>query len=323
MNWKKIKKKEKVEKTPKVKKVSRKKATTLVSISFIALLAFSTVAVIRSNVIATNISGTIEKVGTLEKQGKSQEKGKTKELDIVSLSHYVTSFTREYITYDSEEKDTNKRFDRLSSYVSFDVAQLDEGIKGEYKRTLTNVELTKVEKLSGSLLAYLTIAYDVQQEKKTAQKNEVMVLPIVEKDGLYAIVSRPYFLALDVPKGKTTPLKEVEKPLDIDNVERKKMETFLNLFFSKYAEGKKAELALLMKEPVLTNGDTKFKELDKGTLNFFDTKDSKLKGVQVSAIFEDKETNVIRTENFTLWIGETENSQFIYTLKHYFTESRE
>ncbi|MFD2307548.1 conjugal transfer protein [Enterococcus termitis] len=320
MKWKNIKKKEKAEKNPKVKKVSRKKSTTFVSVSFIALLVFSGVAVVRSNVMASNMSETIKKVEKLEKQEKPQE---TKEIDIVSLSHYVKGFVKDYITYDSEEKDTDKRFKRLSSYVSFDAGELDEGIKGKYKRTLKSVELSEVEESKDSLLAHVTISYEEKLEKKTFQKNEVLVLPIVEDKGLYAIVSRPYVLALEMPKGKTDPLETVKKPLDVEAKERKKMETFLMLFFGKYAEGKKEELSLLMKEPVLTTGQFKFKELEKGSLNFFETKEKDLQGVQVSVVFEDKETKVTHTENFTLWIGETENSQFIYTFKHYFTESRE
>ncbi|MFD1901331.1 hypothetical protein GQR36_17370 [Enterococcus termitis] len=62
MKWKNIKKKEKAEKNPKVKKVSRKKSTTFVSVSFIALLVFSGVAVVRSNVMASNMSETIKKL---------------------------------------------------------------------------------------------------------------------------------------------------------------------------------------------------------------------------------------------------------------------
>lgn len=320
MKWKKIKKKEKAEKTPKVKKISRKKATMFVSIGFVALLVFSTVAVIRSNVIASTMSATIKKVDEMENQEKPQE---VKHVDNVQLSYYVFSFVKEYITYDSEEKDTNKRFDRLSTYVSFDVGQLDEGIKSDYKRILKSAELIKVEESEGSLLAHMTICYEEQFEKETIEKNTVIVVPVVEKNGLYAVVSRPYFLALEVPKGKTTPLETTKNPLDVESKDREKMEKFLNLFFGKYAEGNKEELALLMKEPVLTTGDMNFTEIEKGSLNFFDIKDEKLQGVQVSAIFEDKETKVTHTENFTFWIGETENSQFIYTFKHYFTESRE
>lgn len=320
MKWKKIKKKEKAEKTPKVKKVSRKKSTRLVSIGFIALLVLSAIGAIRANVIATNISGTVKTVDKLANQDKPQEE---KEIDVVSLSHYAKGFVKEYITYDSEEKDDNKRLDRLSTYVSFEVGKLDEGIKGKYKRTLKSAELTEVERTTDSLLAYMTISYEEQAEKKKVQKDEVFVLPIVEKNGLYAIVSRPYVLGLSMPKGKTTPLETVKKPLDVDAKDRKTMENFLTLFFGKYAEANKEELALLMKEPVVTTGDFKFKELEKGSLNFFDTGDKKIQGVQVSAVFEDKETKVTHVENFSLWIGETENSQFIYTFKPYFTESRE
>lgn len=320
MKWKKIKKKEKAEKTPKVKKVSRKKSTRLVSIGFIALLVLSAIGAIRANVIATNISGTVKTVDKLANQDKPQEE---KEIDVVSLSHYAKGFVKEYIMYDSEEKDDNKRLDRLSTYVSFEVGQLDEGIKGKYKRTLKSAELTEVDRTTDSLLAYMTISYEEQAEKKKVQKDEVIVLPIVEKNGLYAIVSRPYVLGLSMPKGKTTPLETVKKPLDMDAKDRKTMETFLTLFFGKYAEANKEELALLMKEPVVTTGDFKFKELEKGSLNFFDTGDKEIQGVQVSAVFEDKETKVTHVENFSLWIGETENSQFIYTFKPYFTESRE
>ncbi|MTD40083.1 conjugal transfer protein [Erwinia sp. CPCC 100877] len=320
MNWKKVKKKEKAEKTPQVKKISKKKANMFVSVGFITLLVFSTIAVIRANVIASTISSTMKKVEQLEKQEKPKEK---KEIDAVSLSYYVKEFVKDYITYDSEEKDSDKRIKKLSAYVSFDVSQLDEEINGKYKRTLKSAELTEIEKSSESLQVHVMVSYEVKIEKKVVQKSEELVLPIVEKDGLYAIVSRPYVLGLSVPKGKTTPLETIEKPLDVDAKERKKMETFLILFFGKYAEANKEELSLLMKEPVLTTGNFKFKELEKGSLNFFESNDNEVQGVQVSVLFEDKETKVMHSENFTLWIGETENSQFVYTLKHYFTESRE
>lgn len=320
MKWKKIRKKEKLEKTPKVKKVTRKKSTMIVSIVFIVLVVFSFIGVIRSNVLASNMSDTVKKVEALEKKETPKEE---KEIDVVSLSHYATEFVKEYITYDSEEKDDNKRLDRLATYVSFEVGQLDEEIKGKYKRTLKSAELTEVERTNESLLAYMTIRYDEQLEKKKVQKEEVLVLPIIEKNKLYAIVSRPYVLGLSLPKGKTTPLETVEKPLDVEAKERKKMATFLALFFKKYAEADKKELALLMKEPVLTTGDFTFKEIEKGSLNFFETNDKKLQGVQVSVIFGDKATKITHTENFSLWVGDTENSQFIYTFKQYFTESRE
>lgn len=320
MNWKKIKKKEKVEKSPKVKKVAKKTSTRVVSIGFILLLVFSTVGVIRVNVVSSTMAKTIKKVEKLELQEQPEEK---EEVDMVNLTYYTKSFVNEYINVDSEDKAKDKRLERLGSYVSFDVGLLDEGIKGKYKRTLKSMDVTNVEETSESVLVYVTISYQEQVDKKTTDTTEVMVVPVVEKNNLFAVVSRPYFIAVSIPKGKTEALKEVEKPLDVDSKERKKMETFLKLFFSKYAEGNKEELALLMKEPVLTSGSTAFKEIESGSLNYFEVDDKELQGIQVSVVFENKETKTTHVENFSLWVGETENSQFIYTLKNYFTESRE
>ncbi|HBC4854074.1 TPA: conjugal transfer protein [Enterococcus faecalis] len=60
--------------------------------------------------------------------------------------------------------------------------------------------------------------------------------------------------------------------------------------------------------------------IDSGDMKFFDTKQKGVTGVQVSVTFSDKTTKLTHTEDFSLWLSKTENSYFINTMKHYFTE---
>ena len=133
-------------------------------------------------------------------------------------------------------------------------------------------------------------------------------------------MGRPYFLATTLPQGKTTELKQAEASLDVPQQEKEAVEKFLTLFFEKYANGEKQELMLLMKEPVQTSGVTEFISLNENEIKYFETKQKEVKGIQVSVTFADKQTGMTHTEDFSLWLTQTENSYFVRTLKHYFTE---
>lgn len=92
------------------------------------------------------------------------------------------------------------------------------------------------------------------------------------------------------------------------------------MFFTKYSVGNKQELMLLMKNPTTTAGQDSFVSIDSGDMKFFDTKQKDVTGVQVSVTFSDKTTKLTHTEDFSLWISKTENSYFVNTMRHYFTE---
>lgn len=322
MNWKKVKKKSKKEKLPEVRKLSRSFTTRIVSVGFILLFMLAFIGVVRSNIIASNMSKMFEKIDALEKQEQPPEK---QEIKMAELSYYTNNFVKEYMNLDSEKKESgnNTRYDRLEKFLSFDGTQLNENIPKKYKRELQEAAIVDVEETNDSLLVTIEVLYKETLDKKITEKHELMMVPIVEENSLYAVVSPPYFLAVKLPQGKTKALQAVEKSLDVDSKEKNKMEKFLKLFFTKYAEGDKTELSLLMKEPILTTGMDRFKEIEKGSLSYFETNENDLQGVQISVIFENKVSKMTRTEYFTLWIGEAENTPFVYTLKNYFTESRE
>ncbi|MDN3183541.1 conjugal transfer protein [Enterococcus faecalis] len=323
MNFKKIKKKEKPEKTPKVKAFSQKKANCMVLFGAIFLLIMSGVGAIRANVMASNVDGLYRKLDTLEKQTEKTNVVR-EELDYSALSFYVQNFVKEYVNVDSKASDEDKkaRTERLQKYLSVDVKTVDEmeENKQDFKRKMLTTLLARIEDTTDCKLVYVNVSYEVMAEKKTSTITQIMVLPIRTKDNLFSVVSRPYFIATSLPQGKTTPLEQTENALEVESKEKQAVEKFLKMFFGKYANGNKQELMLLMKEPEITNGQDSFVSLASGDIRFFDTKQKGVTGVQVLVTFADKTTKATHTEDFTLWLSKTENSYFVNTLKHYFTE---
>lgn len=326
MDLKKIKKKEKKEKTPSVKKITQKKANRFVLAGLVVLFIFSVIGVIRANAVASNFTRLNAEVKTISQQSTKKEVVK-KEFDESALSFYAQNFVKEYINYNTKWEDDVKkaRLDRLSKYLSFDVKNVDETENHTkyFARKFKEASVVQVEETDTSKLVHLNIVYELEQSKKTRTIQEEMVLPIQAKDNLFSIVSRPYFLATTLPQGKTEPLEAVKEQVDVPIKEKQAIEKFLKMFFEKYANGKKEELMLLMKEPEKATGADKFISFDTNKVSYFETNEEGVRGVQVSVTFENIETNLKHTEDFSLWISKTENSYFVNTFKHYFTEKGE
>ncbi|EOH87500.1 conjugal transfer protein [Enterococcus villorum] len=323
MNLKKIKKKEKRVKRPQIRKLSQKKANKIVFTGICLLSVASAVGVIRANMVASNFDQLDSQVRNLSES--SDEPLETESTyDIVALSFYATSFAKEYLNMDTtaDENKKNERLERLSNYLSIDVEAVDESTNQQLEivRQFKEASVTKVIEEEECLLVYVYTTYEVKQKDKVETISKEMVLPIQAKDQLFSIVSRPYFLATTLPQGKTKALEPVDEQAEVSTDEKAKMEKFLKLFFEKYATAKKQELLLLMKEPIDTTDHMAFLEFNKNEVKYFKTNQKDVQGVQVSVVFIDKITGIAHTEDFSLWLSKTENSYFVNTLKHYFTE---
>lgn len=323
MNLKKITKKEKKEKAPKTKRLSQKKANRLVFSVFSVIAISSVVGVVRANVVATNFDNLANKVEKIS--GKMPEEQSNQEFyDYAALSFYATNFVKEYMDYDAsaDEDKKKERLERLADYLSMDVETIDETGKTvlDFSRKFKEASLVQVKEENACLLVYVNVTYEVTMEDKTETITQDMVLPIQTKNQLFSIVSRPYFLAAALPQGKTEALTQGEESIEVPTQEKEAIEKFLTMFFEKYADADKQEMMLLMKEPVQTTGTTEFVSVDFNEVHYFETNQEDVQGIQVSVTFVDKKTSLTHTEDFSLWITQTENSYFVNTLKHYFTE---
>ncbi|MBX8942296.1 conjugal transfer protein [Enterococcus faecalis] len=320
---KKIQTKEKIKKSPRVRLLSQKKANRFVLIVGCALFGLSLIGAIRANVMAGNVTRLSSRIEELQNELK-QNKEKKRVYDSSALSFYVRNFVNEYINFNGKATDEvkQKRNEKLSSYFSGDLF-LDKTINNENKevvRKLLQVSVTRVEEVDDLLLVHASISYKVQQNMKETIETQEIVLPIKEKNGLFTLVARPYFLAMTVPKGKEGLLQPIKEPLEIAGEKRQDIEKFLHLFFEKYAKGNKQELSVLMKEPEKTSGQIVVLSIDEQNILFFDVKEKDAIGVQISVNFKDRVTDLAYTEDFTLWLTKTENSYFVQALKHYYTE---
>lgn len=323
MKLKTIKKKEKKEKKPKVKKLSQKRANKIVFTGMSLLMIASAVGVIRANVVATNFDNLTDKVDQLAKS--KNEKSIQKEVsDYSALSFYATSFAEEYLNYDASasEEEKKERLDRLEKYLSVDVDAVDETSKSqkEFVRRFKSAAVVQIKEEAECLLVSLNVIYETEDEETKQTVTQEMVLPIQTEYQLFSIIGRPYFLAATLPQGKTEALTQGKERIEVPTQEKEAVEKFLTLFFEKYANGEKQELMLLMKKPIQTSGVTEFISLNENEIKYFETKQKEVKGIQVSVTFADKQTGMTHTEDFSLWLTQTENSYFVRTLKHYFTE---
>ena len=136
---------------------------------------------------------------------------------------------------------------------------------------------------------------------------------------MLTIVSLPYSLADDLYQGDS---KSFEKNDSSDLVKLSSSETdsikeFLEVFFDKYASSDETDLKLVMKEPVLMGGSYQVDTIDNSTALFYEGDDGQ-KVVQVSVTFTDKNTTDKHTENFTLYLSQSDNGWVVEKLYNYF-----
>ncbi|MEX1447840.1 conjugal transfer protein [Enterococcus sp. C76] len=303
----------------KTKKISQEKANRYLVLFFVFFFVIAVIAVFRTNVITSNTSGLFQKVEQLEKNQPKQEKT----IDYPTLSHFAESFAEAYINFDNNwgNEGKNNRAKELASYTSLDVNKLETTGEKNFFRKLNEAKTVKIKRQSDCLLVSVYIDYDIEQNGKTKNYRQEMLLPIIEKSSVYSIVGRPSLLAVDVQKGKTKELVKTENTVNVDEKQREKMLKFLKLFFAKYAEGNSQELSVLMKSPEYTSGQEELKEVVEGELVIFRLdKGGQEISVQVPVVFIDKFSGLEREEEFTLELVKTKTSYIVEKLTHYYTK---
>nr|WP_249641496.1 MULTISPECIES: conjugal transfer protein [unclassified Enterococcus] len=270
--------------------------------------------------MASQVINLNQSVTTL--QGTTSKKEAVNLINYPNLAYYAESFVKNYINYSktANENKENERLDSLSKFVYFDVSMLKEDVPNEFTRTLKSVEMVDVKEVKECLLVSLLVTIETKVKAEVQSETKQIVLPIQAKNGLYSLVSVPYFLAVDLPLGKTTALESTKNTVEIDTSDKKAIQKFLALFFEKYASGNQKELLLMMKSPVITTGQEVVKTIEPSSIKYFKTNSNTNQGLQVTVTFENKETKISHQENFTLWIRQTDNSYFIEQFKNYFTE---
>ena len=303
-------KKEKQGKQPKVKELSKRTAN-IMTYGFLLFFVFiGFIGLVRAISLSSQVNSLKNKVADFETT-LTDSANQTSTLDVSRVQYYMTNFIYTYINYDKESAE--EREQTLQDYYAFDSSTYTEELNET--RTLKSQRVISVEEYKSYDLAIVKVGYEVSGNSYVMN----LAVPFKIKDGLLTIVSLPYSLADDLYQGDS---KSFEKNDSSDLVKLSSSETdsikeFLEVFFDKYASSDETDLKLVMKEPVLMGGSYQVDTIDNSTALFYEGDDGQ-KVVQVSVTFTDKNTTDKHTENFTLYLSQSDNGWVVEKLYNYF-----
>lgn len=306
----KFSKKEKQGKQPKIKELSKRNAN-IMAYGFLFFFVFvGFIGLVRAISLSSQVNSLKNKVADFETT-LTDSANQTSTLDVSRVQYYMTNFIYTYINYDKESAE--EREQTLQDYYAFDSSTYTEELNET--RTLKSQRVISVEEYKSYDLAIVKVGYEVSGNSYVMN----LAVPFKIKDGLLTIVSPPYSLADDLYQGDS---KSFEKNDSSDLVKLSSSETdsikaFLEVFFDKYASSDETDLNLVMKEPVLMGGSYQVDTIDNSTALFYEGDDGQ-KVVQVSVTFTDKNTTDKHTENFTLYLSQSDNGWVVEKLYNYF-----
>ncbi|MCY7179049.1 conjugal transfer protein, partial [Streptococcus gallolyticus] len=268
------------------------------------------IGLVRAISLSSQVNSLKNKVADFETT-LTDSANQTSTLDVSRVQYYMTNFIYAYINYDKESAE--EREQTLQDYYAFDSSTYTEELNET--RTLKSQRVISVEEYKSYDLAIVKVGYEVSGNSYVMN----LAVPFKIKDGLLTIVSLPYSLADDLYQGDS---KSFEKNDSSDLVKLSSSETdsikeFLEVFFDKYASSDETDLKLVMKEPVLMGGSYQVDTIDNSTALFYEGDDGQ-KVVQVSVTFTDKNTTDKHTENFTLYLSQSDNGWVVEKLYNYF-----
>ncbi|MFS7398518.1 conjugal transfer protein [Carnobacterium maltaromaticum] len=235
------------------------------------------------------------------------------------IESYLNPFVVDYMTIPVDKENLDKRNNQLKKYFSFST---DFSTIESDKRVLTSKALYDVEKQKEYYLAKYVVNYDLITKKVGSDgkalddkrsKTVLLAIPARYEKGKFTIIDYPYFS--DLPNLQSNAV--IDLPTDVDKSEAvstkdsEKINVFLNQFLSKYATGKKEDLAYMMEIPEGLNGLYELKE----TVNkIYKAEDSYT--VLSKVTFAEPNGSITHVENMKFTLENKDGKYFITKLEH-------
>lgn len=308
----KFEKVEKVKEKPTLKQVKQRTANILVYglVGLFALVGF--LGSLRAIALSSQVSSLKNQVMAFEKV-VDEVPVNQKDIDVSKARQYMVDFMKIYINYSDET--ASERLTALEDYYSFSMSDSKDTIKES--RVLTGQNLIGLKQEEDFYVADMKVSYETHENGQQVTKLSVLSIPFRTDNGLFSIISPPYFKREDVLLGESKAL-ERKKTEDVERLDEsvdKSIRDFLPIFFEKYALSNETDLALLMKNPYFMGGQYTVQEIvDSSTLIY---KEDEKTVVQLSVVFLDR-AGASHTENFTLYLVEQDSGWFVEELYHYF-----
>lgn len=140
-----------------------------------------------------------------------------------------------------------------------------------------------------------------------------MNIDFIEKENQYSIISTPYFLDFSVSSaGFEGVAKKEESATALNADQLKEIQTFLDIFFEKYASGTHEELQYFMKNVESLGGGYKVEAIE--SVEAFSHEEYTT--VYVKLTFTEKDSGLKHKESFSLKLIKEEKQYKVSELKH-------
>ncbi|WP_195478130.1 conjugal transfer protein [Enterococcus faecalis] len=253
------------------------------------------------------------------------------------FKHFLEPFIEVYINIPTEQAAFEERLTTLQKiYYNFEIEdEKDHGVE----QKLLSSSFYQVETIAGRRIATYKVSYEsispVTKEREIKTKegdkeitkkekytdyetNETTVflsIPFKEyKDGTFKINHYPYLSNKQVltTEEKIEKRDEPTKYASLENTQDKEVTSFIEMFLDKYVSSTKEEMAYLMRDSEVLEGEYEIKTIN--TKNLLAGKK-----ILVFATFEviDKKTKGVHVEEMTLLLKQREGTYYVEQLTHF------
>lgn len=320
------KKKNNLSKPPKGSK--RVSATTRIAIwGLIFVVGGSGVyAVMQAAVALGTAVGLQKNVSAIEEKLNNPEieEDRTKQLET-----YMKGFVPVFVNLPGTQAEQTERESSLKEY-------LGESLKfqksSSYERSLIDYQIYEIVEGDEYNVASYLIEYELSEVNSIAQTSsstekdesaadkelvtdkiytQLLHVPYVEQEGMFAIVDYPYMTAAPAQKATTKPLSDETGLAEAPTNTQAEVSEFLKQFYKSYAESNVEDIAYMMNEPESLRGAFEYVSSQE---KIYDAADSVI--VKATIVFKQKGTDIETIENMSLKLVKKDDKYFVEKLLH-------
>ncbi|MBL1228942.1 conjugal transfer protein [Enterococcus sp. BWB1-3] len=318
-------------KRPSIRKVEAKKVDRIFISIIVVILCSGLFALMRT----FGIGAKVEKVSATQNR-------MTEQLDLQSMAmntdgypfemnRFMQSFIDQYIPLSNDSSAMVERAEQLKNFCIEGVSFNQE--VSSVKRVLVSSELSEVKKQDTFSTACYKVTYSLEipkeQVRQVSGQNEnewetyleysweeqtvYLAIDFIGEDGLFSIISYPYFKDLEQRKIETNELVRNElHDTAVNDEQIEEINQFLAIFYAKYAGGSREELSYLMDEAESLGGNFQLKDFE--LMEAFDQGTHFT--VYSKANFTEEKSGFAHKENFSMQLIKENGQLKIKELTH-------
>lgn len=317
-------------KRPTTKKMEVKNFNRIFMSIVVFILLSGVFALFRTFGIGGRVSQVQETQQELSKKIEADDNS-LRESYPFSINSFMKEFISDYIFLSADQDQMKARKENLKRFYATNVSS--DGDELSTERKLVASELSEIKDQGDYSTASYRVVYsvdipheEIKKERKgnsfedvpyveyeTQEKTVLMNIDFVTKENKYSIISTPYFSALSIsPAVYDGVVKKEEAGKALNGERLKEVQTFLDIFFDKYATGTHEEIQYFMKNVESLGKGYKVDVIE--SVEAFSHE--KYITVYAKVKFSENESGLKHSESFSLKIVKEEQQYKVNELKH-------